>query len=343
MATRRTEPNRGVTMPIELVRAATAFAIHQGWDVNGILHEAGIPPLLLAEGRARVTEEQAIRIVRHMWRLTDDEMFGIGSHPLPRGSLRLLMYGLVGAPDMGAAIERARGFAQAMPALPSIELEVEDGLARLSWESWGGPDDPEHLLAYTAVALIHRILAWGIARPVRLHHVELTFHRPPSIEMPNLVFGAPQVYEAPKQAIVFDAALLRAPLMRDEQELDEFINQSPAGLLARVEESGDIRDQVRRMVEQGLRGSQPDGDEIARRLAMSPQTLRRKLAAQDTSLREIRETVLRDAAVTALVSTDESIAEIATRLGFSEPSAFTRAFRRWTGSPPSAYRSNDDS
>ena len=75
-------------MPIELVRAATTFAIRQGWDVNGILHEAGIPPLLLAQGRARVTEDQAIRIVRHLWRLTDDEMFGIGAHPLPRGRYR---------------------------------------------------------------------------------------------------------------------------------------------------------------------------------------------------------------------------------------------------------------
>jgi AraC-like DNA-binding protein len=342
MATRRADPQRGVTMPIELVRAATAFAIRQGWDVNGILHDAGIPPLLLAEGRARITEEQAIRIIRHMWRLTDDEMFGIGAHPLPRGSLRLLMYGLVGAPDMGAALDRARGFARAMPALPSIELDVEDGLARLSWDSWGGPDDPEHLLAYTAVAVIHRILAWGIARPLPLHHVELTFHRPPSVEMPNLVFGAPQVYEAARQAIVFDAALLRAPLMRDEKELDEFIAQSPAALLARVEDTGNIRDRVRKMVEHGLRTSQPDGDEIARRLAISPQTLRRKLAAEGTSLREVRETVLRDAAVTALVQGDEPIAEIAARLGFSEPSAFTRAFRRWTGSPPSAYRSSEE-
>jgi AraC-like DNA-binding protein len=329
-------------MPIELVRAATAFAIRQGWDVNGILHEAGIPPLLLAEGRARVTEEQAIRIVRAMWRLTDDEMFGIGAHPLPRGSLRLLMYGLIGATDLGEAIDRARGFSQAMPALPTIELEVEDGLARVSWEAWGGPDDPEHLLAYTSVAVLHRILAWGIARPVPLHHVELTFHQPPSIEMPNLVFGAPQVYEAPRQAIVFDAALLRSPLMRDEKELDEFIARSPAGLLARVADGVGIHDQVRRMVEQGLRGgSHPDAEEIARRLAISPQTLRRKLAAEETSLRAIRETVFRDAAVTALVQTGEPIAEIAGRLGFSEPSAFTRAFRRWTGSPPSAYRSSE--
>ena len=98
---------------------------------------------------------------------------------------------------------------------------------------------------------------------------------------------------------------------RDEKELDEFIARSPAGLLARVEERADTRAQVRRLVEQGLTGTQLDGDEIARRLAMSPQTLRRKLAAEGTSLRELRDHVLRDAAVTALVQGDEPIGEIA--------------------------------
>jgi AraC-like DNA-binding protein len=129
--------------------------------------------------------------------------------------------------------------------------------------------------------------------------------------------------------------------MRDEKELDEFIARSPAGLLARVQEGADTSDQVRRLVEQGLRGANhPAGDEVAGRLAISPQTLRRKLAAEGTSLREIREQVLRDAAVTSLVRGEESLAELSERLGFSEPSAFTRAFRRWTGSPPSDYRGN---
>jgi len=329
----------GATLPIELVRSATAFAIRHGWDVNGILHEAGIPPLLLTEGRARVTEEQATRIVRALWRLTDDEAFGMGSHPLPRGSFRLLLYGLTGAPDLGAALERAQGFAAAIPALPTLECAVEEDLARVSWDSFGVANDPDHLLAYTSLAVVHRIIAWAIARPVPLHHVELPFRAPASTEMPDLVFGAPQVYEAARPGIAFDAALLRSPLMRDEKELNEFIARSPAGLLARVQEGADTTDQVRRLVEQGLRGADHlDADEIARRLAISPQTLRRKLAAEGTSFREIRETVLRDAAVTSLVDGNESLAEISQRLGFSEPSAFTRAFRRWTGSPPSAYR-----
>lgn len=330
------------TLPIELVRAATSFALARGWDVNGILHEAGIPPMLLAEGRARVTEAQAVTIVRTLWRLTDDEAFGMGEHPLPRGSFRLLCYGAIGAPDLGTALERFRGFAQAVPAIPAMGIEREGRLARVTLDLGPAFSDPAHLISYTALAVVHRIMAWAIARPLDLVRVELPFHRPASTEMADLVFGAPQVYEAPHPALVFDAGWLAAPLMRDETELDEFIARSPAGLLARpTERESSTADLVRKLVVQGLKGEQLSGDEIATRLSMSPQTMRRHLAAERTSLREIRETVLRDAAVTALVQGDESMADIAARLGFSEPSAFTRAFRRWTGSPPSAYRSSD--
>jgi len=67
-------------------------------------------------------------------------------------------------------------------------------------------------------------------------------------------------------------------------------------------------------------------------------TLRRQLASEGTSVRAIRDEVLRDAAVSALAHGDLPMAAIARHLGFSEASAFTRAFRRWTGSAPSDYR-----
>ncbi len=130
--------------------------------------------------------------------------------------------------------------------------------------------------------------------------------------------------------------------MRSEAELDAFIADSPAGLLVRPAHESTATDQVRRMVELAIRAGRPNavpsGDDVAARLSISQQTLRRRLAEAGTSLREIRDQVLRDAAIMSLVDGDESIADLAARLGFSEPSAFTRAFRRWTGNPPSAYR-----
>lgn len=90
---------------------------------------------------------------------------------------------------------------------------------------------------------------------------------------------------------------------------------------------------VRAIVEPGI-------EDIAAELAMSPQTLRRRLRDEgNTSPREIREQILRDAAISSLVRGEETVTALSRRLGFSEPSAFSRAFRRWTGSPPGSYQS----
>ena len=79
-------------------------------------------------------------------------------------------------------------------------------------------------------------------------------------------------------------------------------------------------------------------DDVANRLNISAQHLRRLLRDEGTSFRHNKEAILRDEAIAALARGRETIEELSDRLGFSEPSAFRRAFHRWTGSPPSSYR-----
>jgi AraC-like DNA-binding protein len=95
---------------------------------------------------------------------------------------------------------------------------------------------------------------------------------------------------------------------------------------------------VRRILARGLHSDWPPSAEVAARLAVSLQHLRRRLRDEGTSITRIREDIIRDAAIASLVRGEESVHELSARLGFSEPSAFRRAFRRWTGSPPGAYR-----
>lgn len=335
------------TVPIDFLLASIEFAQRRGWAVDDILRHASISPMLLGDDRSRVTEEQLTFVVQELWRRTDDEMFGLGKHPLPRGSFRLLCYGLIGAKDLAGLLDRLHGLVRAMPALPAISVDHDGELTRMTMAP-PVPGDPQleldgPLPICVGLAVLHRLLAWAIGGRLPLVAVELPY--PAQLEEAHdLVFAAPLVFDAQLPALVFDASQLQAPVMRTEAELDAFVATSPAGLLVRPAHEATVADQVRRMVELAIRETRstdiPSGEEVASRLAISPQTLRRRLASQGTSLREVRDQVLRDAAITALVDGEESIADLATRLGFSEPSAFTRAFRRWTGNPPSAYRAS---
>lgn len=325
---------------MELVRATTLLAHRQGWDVEAILRDAGLAPDLVTTARGRVTEAQAVRIVRTMWDLTDDEVFGLGAHSLPRGSFRLLCYGAIGAADLGGALERAAGFIRALPALPRVSTSQDGDLARVRIDLATTRSTGMDVVLLAALALVHRVAAWAIARPLELVHVEFPDEVPVSAEMVGLLFGAPAIARAPAPALAFKSRWLSAPIVRDDADLERFIADSPADLLARPSRRtrGTTADQVRALVVRGIGGEQPSAEDLAAALAISVPTLRRHLAAEGTSLRAVRDAVLRDAAVAALVHGDRPIADLALHLGFSEASAFTRAFRRWTGSAPSEYR-----
>ena len=82
----------------------------------------------------------------------------------------------------------------------------------------------------------------------------------------------------------------------------------------------------------------PDLDATAVELFMSPASLQRKLAKEGVTFQTIKDELRRDLAITYLKTTAMSLKELADRLGFSESSAFQRAFKMWTGTAPGSYR-----
>jgi AraC-like DNA-binding protein len=86
----------------------------------------------------------------------------------------------------------------------------------------------------------------------------------------------------------------------------------------------------------------PDLEAVAAHMHISPQTLRRHLREEGTSFQELKDQLRRDIAIYHLGRADLSLQQIAEQLGFSEPSAFHRAFKKWTGLTPGAYRAQEN-
>ena len=97
-------------------------------------------------------------------------------------------------------------------------------------------------------------------------------------------------------------------------------------------------DSVRRVLAEELAEGEPTLEHLSKRLHMSARTLHRRLAAEGTTFRSVVTTLRMELAERGLREPHLPIGEIAFRLGFSEPSAFHRAFKRWTGWQPLAYR-----
>jgi AraC-like DNA-binding protein len=95
---------------------------------------------------------------------------------------------------------------------------------------------------------------------------------------------------------------------------------------------------VRRRLRQFEHGEVPDFEGLAGELNLTPATMRRRLHEEGTSYQSIKDQLRRDLAIGYLSHTDRSVMEIALELGFSERSAFHRAFRKWTGASPGEFR-----
>lgn len=327
----------GYTISIRRVQDMVELGRRLNLDVAALLTEAGIEPTLLDEGRSRVTTAQASTLIRHVWRVTDDELLGLGLQPVPRGTFRLVCFGLLNAADVRTALGRFESFNKSLPGVPPVTLSEDAGIARLSFDISAVPQ-PVGLAIDTMLAVMHRFIAWAIRRRVALSGVEVPYPADPEIDDYDLIFGAPVRFSAPVPALMFDAEVLCAPIARNEQELMDFLRDSPAGVLERRDHGVSMTSHVRRILQHGLSGDWPSVDDVAAEMAVSPQTLRRKLREENTSARDIRDDILRDAAIASLVRGDETVAALSRRLGFSEPSAFSRAFRRWTGSAPGSYQ-----
>jgi AraC-like DNA-binding protein len=328
------------TIPVSFLRAAVRTARRRDVNVQVWLDQLDIDPDLLADDRTRITLEQATVVARELWRITGDELAGLGAQPAPRGTFRMGALALMSSPDLLTVMDRFRDFTRVLPAMGRVEVEVGAEYTTLTANT-AGQYDPDHFLTDLWLAILLRFFSWLAGARLMVERVELPYPPPEHAEDYDQVFGRKVVFGRPTAALVFSNQVLTMPVMRTEEELEEWLRNAPADLLMFRDYGTTSSDQVRRILERGLRGPWPTPDEVASQLAMSTQHLRRVLREEGTSMTAIREELLRDAAIASLVRGQESISALSERLGFSEPSAFHRAFRRWTGSAPGTYRPKD--
>jgi AraC-like DNA-binding protein len=310
----------------------------RGLDLAAALRDAKITDELLGQDATRVTTAQANRLIQALWVATDDELFGAGPKPVPRGTFKMMTLGLIHAPDLRTAIRRHVEFSNIATGFEAIGLEVGETSTRLYLDP-AGRAQSDRLVIDVLMAVFHRFSGWLIGEQIVLDSVNLPGAAPAHEAEYLLIYGVAPVFESPNAAITFSSKYLNAPVIRSENELMEFLRTSPNDLIFRQDYQPTTSSRVRRMIERRNVDEAVTVDDVAKRLAVSAQHLRRLLRDEGTSFREIKEEILRDEAIASLVRGGETVEDLSERLGFSEPSAFRRAFRRWTGNPPGSYRS----
>lgn len=174
---------------------------------------------------------------------------------------------------------------------------------------------------------------------LRFARVDFALPEPPSRARHEAFFDCPLAYNCDETVIHFERAMWDLPLTRHEPGLRAVLERHAAALLANEPDRDDPLAQVRAAIRALLPSGAPTLGAIAKAVAMSGRTLQRRLRDADTSFQTLVETERREAAQVFLADPQLAIGEVALMLGYSEPSAFVRAFKRWSGMTPRDFRS----
>ena len=171
----------------------------------------------------------------------------------------------------------------------------------------------------------------------RAAHVSFT-HEPDDVVEYSRVLRCHIDAKASWNGVVIPREAIALPLRRRDPMLRGWLERQAAAILVRMPASGDACEEVRGVLSMQATAGEMTIDAVARRLATTPRTLQRRLARGGTSFEALRDEARRQAAELYLSSTTLTIAEVTYLLGYSEPTAFHRAFRRWHGTTPQAFR-----
>jgi AraC-like DNA-binding protein len=180
-------------------------------------------------------------------------------------------------------------------------------------------------------------LQHGRPREAAPERVLLDFPAPPHVDAYAALVPCTVYFGAGRNAVIFSKPALETALVNSNAELLAFCERRCELMLADLEQGQDLASRVRNRLLEGPPPF-PDAEQTARSLHMSARALRRRLREEGTSFRILVRQVREQLARRYLREGSLTVDEVSRLLGYSEPAAFSRAFKSWTRRSPSAYR-----
>lgn len=264
--------------------------------------------------------------------------------PLRTGrSMRCDDYGIFGlawktAPTLRESFARAERYWRLLTSVAVYEVRQQGAdawfmLHRAGERRLGLRLSNETTLA--SVASIIREVATADFTPLE---VRLKHPPPATTAGHETYFGCPVAFETEMDALLVPAEALTRPNRLGDAGITRYLLKHLDEELTRLDADRSLRDMVHDAVAQQLSSGVPRMAMIARRLGMSERTLQRRLAEEGLSFHKLVEDARRELAEALLTRSDCALTEVAFLTGFSEQSAFSRAFKRWMDQTPAAYR-----
>lgn len=332
---------QNLTFSSHYARAIVHGLRRAGRDPDACLQAWGIDPQLVHPPKARVPTAEFIRLFHMAWRELDDEFMGRTTLPCRVGHFHLMGSLAVHSDNLEEVLRQSIRCYRLFSEDIEITLDLEGDDVELSLTHHRPELDPDNFLVEWLLLVWHRLVGWMIGRKIVLSQATFQHPLPAHFDEYRYIFPCQCHFSAARNSLFFSRNYLTMPVTRTPAELDQFVRNSPRDLLIWTDEDDSMTTQVRRLLESVEGHGLPNLDWVASQMHITSYTLCRRLKAEGSAYQRIKDNLRRDQAIMMLNRQNLAVADIAIRLGFAEPGAFSRAFKHWTGVSPLAYRRKD--
>ena len=324
---------------IAICFVASALQSVRGRNLNAdeLLANVGLSSSLLQVPQARVSAKHYGALWRAIAAALDDEFFGQDSRRMKVGTFAMLCHSLLNCKTLGQALDRSLRFYALI--LDDIAGTAERDAKEARIVLHEAPGVSQRVFAHELLLmLLYGVSCWLVGRRIPILRTEFSYAEPAHSAEYRLMYCADLRFKRPHTLLAFEASYLDLPVVQNERSAKEFLRTAPESILLKYKNGSSLTARVRRRLRQFLPGSVPDFEQLADEMSMTPATMRRRLHEEGESYQSIKDQLRRDLAISYLSHSKRSVMDIALELGFSERSAFHRAFRKWTGASPGEFR-----
>jgi len=308
------------------------------YDTKRLLLEAGFNDSSLKNEYQRVSADKVTKLIRTIWHKMDDEFMGFTQHPCKQGVFAIMAKQAITCKNLKDALVQGTHFYRHVRNDITLTFEEKEKEAVLTFGLIDESLDPDHFLVEFFLLIWHRFSNWLVGQRVPLKYADFSYPAPAHVKEYSLLYPCHCHFNQTRNSIIFDTQSLELPIKQHERELNVFLKNSPADLLSKPVFYSAMTTQVMNLIGDSDNGIFPSIEVVARNFNMSSRNLRRRLKEEETSYQKIKDKLRQDLSIILLREHKLAINQIARKVGFNEPAAFTRAFKHWTGESPRTYR-----
>ena len=309
-----------------------------GLDRAELMRSAGLSAAELRDPDARVSMAKVWSVWRAAIHRSGDPAFGVRVGESTSGRhLGLVGYAMLYSSGLREALQHLERYVRIVSDAVRFEFHEDSAGAHLTFEPVPKLDALQHPVA-ARLAWVLTVSRKITAREIVPLEVSFPFSRPPETGAYRSCFRAPLRFDRPQGALLLPRADLDLPVITGDATLRGYLEQLAEEVLGSLTATSSFADRVRHLLWTELSAGQPTLERVASMLSSSVRTVQRRLNQEGTSFAGLLNEFRREMAAHLLRDPTLAVYEIAFLLGYSEPSTFFRAFRRWHGVSPQELR-----